>query len=125
MARDDVHHATQRFAAIEHREGPAHDLDALDVLDGDPVVLEIRVPNDAVAGAHATAIDQKQGVLAVEAAQADHLPAANRAALQADADLAPDRGKHVVGAAHFDIATGHHGEGSGRVDYRHLSLIHI
>jgi KaiC/GvpD/RAD55 family RecA-like ATPase len=59
LSRDDVDYAAQRFAAVEHGQWPAHDLDALDVVAGDPVVLKIAGADHAVARSDALPVDQE------------------------------------------------------------------
>jgi anaerobic selenocysteine-containing dehydrogenase len=97
-ARDHVDHATQRLGAVQHRHRPADDLDALDVVDRDPVVLVVAVADHAVAGTDALAVDQHQRVAAVHAAQVDGLAAADRPALDGDARFAAHGVEQVVGA---------------------------
>jgi hypothetical protein len=119
LARDHVHHTAQRLAAVQHRQRPAHDLDALDVIGRDPADLEVGVPDHAVTGSDAAAVDEEQGVLAVQPAQADHLASADRAALQRDAGLAADRVEHGVGAARLDLAARDDRQRRRRVERQH------
>lgn len=116
LARDDVHDAAERLRSVQHRQGAAHDLDPLDVLDPDPVVLEVRVADDTVAGADPAAVDEEQGVPTVQPAQADHLAPADRASLQRHPGLAANRFEHVVGAALLDVAPRDDGHCRRRID---------
>jgi hypothetical protein len=119
LSSDDVDHATHRLRTVEHRHRPAHDLDAVDVLDGEPVVLEVRRPDHPVAGTDAAAVDEEQRVPAVHAAHADHLAATDRAALHRQAGFASDGLEHVVGAARLDVASRHHAQRRRRVHREH------
>jgi hypothetical protein len=117
--RDHVDHATQRLGAVQHRHRAADDLDALDVVDRDPVVLVVAVADHAVAGTDALAVDQHQRVAAVHAAQVDRLAAADRPALDGDARFAAHGVEQVVGAARLDLLARDDVDRRGRVDQRH------
>jgi hypothetical protein len=119
LARDDVDDTAQRLGPVQHRHRAAHDFDAFDVFHRDPVVLEVRVADDAIAGAHAPAVDEEQRVFAVHAAQAEHLAPADGPALQADAGFAAQRVEQVVGAAGLDLAPRDHAQRGRRGRFEH------
>src|SRR5690606_7158868 len=98
LARDDVDHAADRLRAVERRARPAHDLDALDALDA--VARQIDGASDPTGDA--LAVDQKERVLGVEAAQPELGPAPAVALHLQPAPLLEQLG-HVARTARFDL----------------------
>ena len=114
LARDHVDHAAQRLGAVERRHGAADDLDALDGRHGQPAVLVVGVADHVVGRADAPPVDQRQRVLALQAAQRQRLAPAHLARREREAGRAAHRVEQVGGVARLQLFAADHGHAGGR-----------
>ena len=114
LAGDHVHHASQRLGPVERGHGSANHFNALHRHHRHPAERVVGVPDNIIASCDALAIDHREDVLALHAAQRQGLAPSGADHVEANPGLILNRLHQIRRHARIQFLAIHHAHARGR-----------